>query len=299
MNVLGRRTLMLAWTAMAALIFMTAIGGGKECFAAEEGTPAKEKLLEQFAPREPSKPLIAADVAVKNFFSPGEGPEVGRAQQVMGTVYVIHEGEKTAYLMSKDKPLFAGDTLITRKQSRINALMQDKSMIALAPMTRMGISKSRYSAAKDSRSTVMDLVWGSARFIVKRLTGDSEFKVHTPTAVCGVRGTDFAVSITPAPEAEKAGFLKKLFSLLDPVREAHAFPPGALLTTALTGSASSVSFSGMVGTSVVIGPTSIAGALGGAAAGGLSFIGPVAAMGVLNAVGPGLALLDMPPNMEQ
>jgi len=269
------------------------------CLAAEDKSSEKETLIKSFFPQEPSTELIGPDIKINNFFKPGKGRQVGVVQQAMGTAYVIHGGEKTAYRLFKKNFLFQGDALITLKKSRINALMNDKSVVAIAPMARMVISSSRYSEKEDVRSTIMDLVWGSARFIVNRITGKSKYEIHTSTAVCGVRGTDFAVSVTSRTTGEKKTFFKKIFSLLNSSSNAYAMPLEGLLTSVITGSASTVSLHGMIGPPVIIAPTSIAGVAEGAAAGAASFIGPVVAMGVLDSVGPGLALLDMPPEMEK
>lgn len=263
-------------------------------YSADEGTT----LLDNFKTFKPKVALIPPDVEVRTDFVGGLEKRVGKVQKVQGKVYVIHKGARKAYQLKNSHPLFEGDTLITGSRSRINAAMADKSILALAPNAKLIISKLEYKPQENTRSTIMGLLWGSARFIVKKLSGEPNYQVRTETAVCGVRGTDFAVSVAPAQEAKKSSALNQFMAWLSPVKEAHALLPGALITTALTGPGSTVGLTGAIGGTTIVGPASVAGAMGGAAAGGATFVGATAAAGVLGAVGPGLATLSMPPEFD-
>jgi len=103
--------------------------------------------------------------------------------------------------------------------------------------------------------------------------------------------------VAPAPE-KQSSLGHKILAWLSPVREAHALIGGALITTALTGTGSTVGLTGAVGGTTIIGPASVAGAVSGAAAGGAAVVGATAAAGVLGSVGPGLATLGMPPEFD-
>lgn len=254
-------------------------------------------LLDNFKSFKPPESLIPEDVTTRPDFVGGLERKVGKVQKVQGKVYVIHKGDKFAYRLKAKHPIFEGDTIITESRSRINAAMNDKSVLAMAPNAKLTVAKLQYEPKSNTRSTTMGLLWGSARFIVKKLSGKPDFLVKTQTAVCGVRGTDFAVSVAPAPE-EQSSLGHKILAWLNPAREAHAFVSGALITTALTGPGSSVGLTGVVGSTTVIGPTAVAAAVTGASAGSAMVVGATAASGVLGSVGPGLATLGMPPHME-
>ena len=134
----------------------------------------------------------------------------------------------------------------------------------------------------------MNLVWGSARFIVKKISGKSDFMVKTKTAVCGVRATDFAVSVAPVDEAKKLSALNRFLAFLSPVQKAHALAPGQTITTVVTGQGSTVGLTGDIGGTTVVGSASVASAIGGSAASGASAVGASAAEGILGDVAPGL-----------
>ena len=265
-------------------------------FGISIGADNSQKYLEKFKAVEPAEPLLAPDIQVESGFTPGKGIQIGHIQKIQGKVYVIHNGEKVAYVLKKNPPLFTGDTLITEKRSRVNAVMNDKSVLALAPISKLIINKSVYDPEKNARSSLMSVLWGQARFIVEKIAGKPDFRVKTQTAVCGVRGSDFAVSV--APVGEETASIQKFLTEIFLVREAHALVPGALITTVLTGPGSTVGLTGAIGGTTVIGPASVAGVIGGAAAGGATVIGATAAAGVLGSIGPGLATLSMPPEYE-
>ena len=265
-------------------------------FGISTGADNSQRYLEKFKAVEPAKPLLAPDIEIRPVFAPGKDALIGHIQKVQGKVYVIHKGEKVAYILKKKLPLFTGDTLITEKRSRVNAAMNDKSVFALAPISKLVIDKSVYDPEKNTRSTLMSVLWGQVRFIVSKIAGKPDFRVKTETAVCGVRGSDFAISVGPA--GEEAASIQKFFADLLLVREAHAFIPGALITTALTGPGSTVGLTGAIGGTTIVGPASVAGVVGGAAASGATVIGAAAASAVLGSIGPGLATLSMPPEYE-
>ncbi len=247
-----------------------------------------DKLLKNFESYKPDIPLIPGDVKFGDEFVKGVGKKVGVINEVKGSAYVIHSGEKIAYPLMKEDPLFVNDTLITLPKSRLKAVMNDKSVLALAPQAKLTIDKLEYAWFGNKRSTVMNLVWGSARFIVKKLSGKPDFKVKTKTAVCGTRATDFIVSVAPASEDKKVSILDHLLNYLSFVKEAYALTPGQTITTVLTGPKSTVELTGTVGEKSIVGPASIAGAVGGSPATDATFVGNEAADAVLGSVGPDL-----------
>jgi len=254
-----------------------------------------KKLLEKFKTYTPDIPLIPADVELSEEFAKLEKKKVGKINQVEGTAYVMHFGQKIAYRLKDNIPLFGKDTLVTFPGSRLNAVMNDKSVLALAPQAKLTIEKSEYSWFGNKRSTVMNLVWGRARFIVKKLSGKDDFTVKTKTAVCGTRATDFAVSVAPADGDKKVSALDRFLTYLSFVKKAYALAPDQTITTVLTGPKSTVGLTGNIGDTSIVGPASVAGAVGGQAASEASFVGESEAADTLGSVGPGLDTMAPSP----
>ena len=153
-----------------------------------------EELLE-FLQEEskPAKSLLPPDVEKAPGFSPGQGDPVGEIQLTQGTVLVFHQGEKKAYTLKKGLKVYKEDTFITEAKSRMNLLLYDKSVLALAAQSKLVLNRSLYDPKEDSRDTEMQLLFGRVRCVVKKISTDPNYKVTTPTAVAGVRGTDFAM----------------------------------------------------------------------------------------------------------
>jgi hypothetical protein len=151
----------------------------------------------------PSTPLLPAGATVKEgLFEPGEGQPVGAVQLLKGAVLVLHkDNNKTAFKLQKDSPVFPGDTLITEKGSRVTLLMQDNSVLTLTAQSKLVLDRAVYNPDQGRRDTKLQLLLGRMRAIVSKLAGKTSFTVKTPTALAGVRGTDFALAVAPSPEA--------------------------------------------------------------------------------------------------
>jgi len=140
-----------------------------------------------------SGPLVPEGLVVEDAFKPGIGSPVGKVAAVRGEVLIVHEGTLQGYRAQKDLPLFKGDTIIALEKGRIKFELNDGSALTLIPQTKLTISESIYDPEKKERSAYIDVSVGKVRSVVTKLSGykRSVFNVKTPTAVCGVRGSDF------------------------------------------------------------------------------------------------------------
>ncbi len=123
--------------------------------------------------------------------------EVGRSIVVLGEAWIMHGNNKNK--LTPGHRLQQSDIIVTGERGRVRLLMADGSKVYISPKSR--ISLQRYAYSKKSKLLAgFDLFWGKVRFLVKKLaTKNSRFKVHTTTAVLGVRGTEFEMS-SPMPE---------------------------------------------------------------------------------------------------
>ncbi|MEE8575368.1 MAG: FecR family protein, partial [Thermodesulfobacteriota bacterium] len=88
-----------------------------------------------------------------------------------------------------------GDVLRTKSESKVEITFIDDSVMRIAPRTKIRIEEYLFDGNK-REAGVVKLFRGKARAIVSRASNGSsigKFEVHTPTAVAGVRGTDFVV----------------------------------------------------------------------------------------------------------
>ncbi|NIS60049.1 MAG: hypothetical protein GTO13_04890 [Proteobacteria bacterium] len=127
---------------------------------------------------------------------------IGSITAIEGEVYLSHKGDTAAFPAMLGDPIYLYDHIQTERQSRVQILFQDESLFNLAENTYIQITEHIYSPEENSRSSVFRLVMGKVRAIVGRYFkgAGSRFKVSTPTAIIGVRGTHFVVDATLTDE---------------------------------------------------------------------------------------------------
>lgn len=79
-----------------------------------------------------------------------------------------------------------GDEIKTERASSVEIYLDDGSRVKVAPFSYFKLE------TEDATSVKLNLLFGKIRNFVKKFS--RKYEVHTPTAVCAVRGTDFMVS---------------------------------------------------------------------------------------------------------
>lgn len=198
---LGVKTMKTArayWLAMGLLCWISLLGTA--ALAASPGDPLLKVLEKDYETK-----VLPPDASIVEVYKDGEGKPCGTAEFVQNDAYIIHKNApKSAYRAKKGQPVFTGDTLIADAKSSLIVLLNDKSRITLGAYSKLVIDKSVYEEKTNLRDTIVSMFWGKARYVVQKLGGGREdFKVTTPLATLGVRGSDFAVAIVPEDEILK------------------------------------------------------------------------------------------------
>ncbi len=119
---------------------------------------------------------------------------VGKFVKVEGRVDITRPGEP-AELVNVGTEIFEKDIIRSKSDSKAEILFRDGNVLRLAQRTRVEVSE--YISDSSKRSTILNLFRGKIQNKVKKLLGsifgddENRYEVHTPTSVCGVRGTDF------------------------------------------------------------------------------------------------------------
>lgn len=125
----------------------------------------------------------------------------GRVQFVAGEVALESVG-KPARRIAKGDPIEEGDTVVTGATGQAQLLMSDEALVAVRPGTRLRVETYRYAGKADgSERGVLALLRGSFRTVtgaIGRFNHDS-YRVNTPTATVGIRGTDHEPLYIPPP----------------------------------------------------------------------------------------------------
>lgn len=119
-------------------------------------------------------------------------PMYGVLMVVKGSVKVQNASKQSTDAKVGGK-VQEGDTIITGADSRAKVVMSDRNVINVNPDTQIQIAKYENDAATGKKNVEMNLLQGKVRNNVEQ-TYDGEkskFLIKTPTAVAGVRGTQF------------------------------------------------------------------------------------------------------------
>jgi hypothetical protein len=119
---------------------------------------------------------------------------VGKVVATMGQSFVLRNGDKVA--VSKGMEVFRADQLVTSANSVVRIVFADGSSIIALKDSSFEIEeyKTRAAGKKLGLDSVVGLVRGKIRVLVKPRDGGHNAVVKTKNAVMGVRGTEFFVS---------------------------------------------------------------------------------------------------------
>lgn len=92
--------------------------------------------------------------------------------------------------------VFPKDIVITGKDSRAKIVMVDNNEINVSPESQIEIQHYEFDPAQGKKDVLLNVIYGKVRSKVEQKYDGktSKFQVKTPSAVAGVRGTDFMAS---------------------------------------------------------------------------------------------------------
>ncbi len=123
---------------------------------------------------------------------------IGRIVHTYGPAWV--QRGKVREKAEKGQIVLRNDTIVTGKRGRVKIIMGDGSKVYIGAKSRVSLRKYALRGTKLLNASI-NMLWGKARFLVSKLkSSGASFRVRTPTAVLGVRGTEFVVIVPPTPE---------------------------------------------------------------------------------------------------
>lgn len=149
------------------------------------------------------KSLIFIGTLLFAFAQVAEAAVAGRFQFVSGDVKVVAANGKERSA-SKGSEVSEGESVVTTSSSSAQIKMEDDGLIVVRPDTKLRITTFLYSGKTDgSERSFISLFKGSFRAItgaIGRVNKDN-YKIETPTATIGIRGTDHEPTFIPNPLA--------------------------------------------------------------------------------------------------
>lgn len=139
--------------------------------------------------------LFSAAVAASTTCLAGE--RIGTLNKVDGPVYLERAG--TSVLAESGAGLEASDRLRTTATGAVSATLRDGTVVVLGPGSVIELTRFLFDSTTEDGDFSALLIKGSLRLISGLIArvNPTHYKVHTPTTVISVRGTDFIVEVAP------------------------------------------------------------------------------------------------------
>ncbi len=124
---------------------------------------------------------------------------VGEVSLVLGKAYVGRT-DRERRLVEAGSPIRVNDQIITGANGHVHVRFIDDALVSVRPNSQLEVVRYEYNPDRPDQSAVkFNLSEGVARTIsgAAAKAARERFRLNTPIAAIGVRGTDFVVSATP------------------------------------------------------------------------------------------------------
>ncbi len=161
---------------------------------------------EEVSPRDLPEDLRG--MAIQDRYIPaGTFARAGVVQALQGTLIVVHRATGQAFAAHQGDPVHENDEMVTLVDSRCRVRLLTDDVVSMGPETRFSVDEFLDQPDRGGKSSVFSMVKGKAVFYALRLFRykETRFKVKTPTAVVGVRGTQFGVHVFPLDGTQANG----------------------------------------------------------------------------------------------
>lgn len=137
---------------------------------------------------------IIVTVCVGLLASAAAAQEVGTVASLNGSAQLGREGDWRAVAISS--PVYMGDTIRTGQPGRVSIVFQDDSVLNVGDGSDVVVDEQVFDSESGSYQSTLRLLRGKLRALVSQYyeTPGAGYEIETPTAVAGVRGTEFVVS---------------------------------------------------------------------------------------------------------
>ena len=124
--------------------------------------------------------------------------EIGSAKAIQGQVSAV--GPEGARTLSVGSPVFKGDTLSTAKGSGGSIQFLDKTVLNVGEGSKVSLDQYVYDAGKGSGQALFKMAQGTFRAVTGEIVKQNpeSFKMQSPLATIGIRGTETAHTV-PGP----------------------------------------------------------------------------------------------------
>jgi hypothetical protein len=140
-------------------------------------------------------PALLATLAL-GFTTPAAAAEIGQIKVVKGQVSVERNGQ--VYPGSVGMRVETSDTLKTGSDGSVGVTMKDDSLLSAGPNSILSLDRYDFDPVTNNGRFDAQLKKGSLAVISGRIAKQAPdaMTIRTPSAILGVRGTEFVVSVS-------------------------------------------------------------------------------------------------------
>lgn len=122
--------------------------------------------------------------------------EVGQVKTSTGTVIVVRNGQEIAAPVGT--AIQQADRVLTRADGSAGIAFKDNSLLSIGPDSSLDISLFSFNARGQPDALEARLNRGTLSAVSGQIVAKSPeaMRIHTPTTILGVRGTEFFVRVT-------------------------------------------------------------------------------------------------------
>ncbi len=116
---------------------------------------------------------------------------IAKVKLLKGKVYIKTSAGQKKKLLKINQKIPVNSDIITLRNGKVTLFFRGGILVELKPNSHLLINKSFIN----KNNTSLSLIRGRSRFKIKKLLKNSGVQVYTPTAVVGVRGTEYEIQI--------------------------------------------------------------------------------------------------------
>lgn len=139
----------------------------------------------------------AIALSLMSFATAGWSADAGEIKTVRGAAYLERGTERLA--VRTGMPVHEADRIVTGEDGAVGITFADNSLLSVGPNSDLAIDRYVFDSTTHAGQFDSTLSRGTLTAISGRIVKQSPeaMRVRTPSAIMGVRGTEFAVRVDP------------------------------------------------------------------------------------------------------
>jgi hypothetical protein len=135
-------------------------------------------------------------VGLLGFATVSVADDVGQIKVMAGTVHLEREGKRLPAQVGM--AVRQSDSLVTGFDGTAGVTFTDNSLLSVGPNSTLAIDRYAFDSTTHAGQFDASLKKGSLAVVSGKIVKQSPgaMRVHTPTSIMGVRGTEFAVKVS-------------------------------------------------------------------------------------------------------